>query len=238
MESTAYTMVIRCRRPIYGMVTNHLKQKVLGAFIAFDISFVESYASSRFKRAVIKVDFLDATAVSLNPHAIKIDRTYQPHIVVFEPQTFEGPVTRLRGQTSYKLELGVSDPTDVAGLKGSISKTGDYVRELCFDIRGLKRERDLSLIKWTLREDPLKKTGLPKEVESLGIIVSCEPGRKFAARVQIEADIRLAMMQVSPMAGKKDEPLFFTPPGHAPEGQLEAKLQEIDVKFRALANKK
>lgn len=234
IDSAAYTLIVRCRRPIYGNATNDKNELVSAAFIAFNISFQETYASSRFKRAEFVVEFLDTATVHLNPHATRIDRTYQPVILGFEPRTFDGPITRIKGQTTYKLGVGVSDPTNIAGLKGTVSQTQEYIKEGHFNVHGVKRERDISKIKWVIKEDPIKKTGLPKELESLAIMVTCTPGRKFVARVRVEADIRVLLGQVAPMAGKKDDPLYFTPLDRPPSTQLEPKLNEAREEWEGL----
>jgi len=147
IDSGAYTLVVRCRRPIYGQATNDKDEIVSAAFIAFNISFQETYASTRFKRAEILVEFLDAATVNLNPHATQIDRTYQPRVLGFEPKTFEGPITRIKGSTTYNLGIGVSDPSGITSLKGTRSNTEEYNKEGQFSVHGVKREKDISRIK-------------------------------------------------------------------------------------------
>jgi hypothetical protein len=215
-----YYFHARCRRPIHGSY-NSLDQQtssvsaidapkhVSAALIVLDFSFQQRASSrSRFKMAEIELEFYDAATVLLNPHesGAEIDITQVPTVLHFEPQQFEGPVASAVGQTGHALGISVSDPTNMFSFNPSISRTTPFVVESSFKVHGVLENDPPSKIHWVMREDKLKKNGIRPEV-SIAAIVKYVPGRKFAARVRIRADVALRF--VRPVAGAKDDPLYF-----------------------------
>ena len=68
-------------------------------------------------------------------------------------------------------------------------------------------------VTWTVKEDRLKKDGLPPEMHMPIIVTSKEP-RRFLARVTVSAHyaiVRGQLARMIPVIGKMDEPLYFDP---------------------------
>ncbi|KAH7010167.1 hypothetical protein EDB80DRAFT_892223 [Ilyonectria destructans] len=222
-DSAGYGLEVRCRRPRYGTSKNEAKEDVSAALVVLDFSFQPRYSDStvRFKRAEITFDFDDADTVDHNPHDGMLDPTHQLEVLHWEPRTFQSPATQIVGQKSAQIGLSVEGPSGVGKAGVQTNETKPIIRESAFSIHAVKMGDPGSLIRWTIREDNIRKSGLPPEL-SLGVICSCTPGRKFVARIRVEATIRLSLLQLSRVAGEKDDPLCFT----YPEGQVEAPLQE------------
>lgn len=220
-KTSAYYFHAKCRYQ-YGMFKNSSKEPFQGAvtdlnsknstpaaLIMLDCSFQErAPAGSRFKMAEVELEFYDATSVLLNPHESDIDEQYVPTVLQFEPHHFQGPVVSALGQTGKQIGISLSDPTNTFSINPSISRTTPFMVEGPFRIHGVVENDPPSKIHWVIREDKLKRNGIRPEI-SLAAIVSYTPGRRFAARVRIKADV--AFPFVRPVAGAKDDPLYFEP---------------------------
>lgn len=91
-----------------------------------------------------------------------------------------------------------------------------YIHGVCSG-RGSKNK-----VTWTVREDRLKKDGVPREMRMSIVVTSKEP-RRFSARVIIWAHyaiVRGQLAKMVPVMGKMDDPLYFDPTA------LEAAVEE------------
>ena len=224
IQTGSFNVGVRCQRPRYGLAKNNDGEDVPAALIRLDLSF-QQLSSSRFRRAQVEIEFEDASTLELNAHEVQISSAYQPTILRFAPRLYQGPITQVTGHRSRELGMSISDPSQVVGVRAKLADTTPTVKEGSFIIHGMPK-RDASEIHWSLREDKIKKTGLFPEV-SVGVLVSCTQGRKFAARVRLTADI-WALNFLKLVAGKKDDPLFFTPPMDFGPNELDEKLDEVD----------
>ncbi|RFU35592.1 hypothetical protein B7463_g747, partial [Scytalidium lignicola] len=187
-----------------------------------------SASNVRFKRAEISFDFQDAATVGLNPHDASFDWTHQPEVLHWAPRNFQGPITQLVGQKTAQLDLNVSDPSNISGVHATGATAGAYIKDRYFSIQSMKEGDPGGKVRWILRENELKKDGLPKAEISLGAIVCCTPGRKFISMTKIKAIIRLPFAQLSQTAGIKDDPLSFTYPEERVERHLEPELERFN----------
>ncbi|MCJ1329535.1 hypothetical protein MMC10_006215 [Thelotrema lepadinum] len=223
IETGSFNVSVRCQRPRYGLAKNDKGEDVLATLIRFDLSFQQ--LSKRLRRAEVEIEFEDASTLDLNAHEVQISSVDEPTILRIAPRLYQGTITQVIGHRSRELGMSISDPSQVAGVRAKLADTTPTVKEGSFTIHGRVKRSPASEVHWVLREDKIKKTGLFPEV-SVGILVSCTPGRKFAARVRVTADIWLNFLKL--VAGKKDDPLFFTPPMDFGQNELDKKLDEID----------
>ncbi|KAH8817335.1 hypothetical protein F5884DRAFT_248124 [Xylogone sp. PMI_703] len=221
-RSSAYYFHARCRCHSYGLFYKDHEDPIQGgpnpdpkdlvpaALIVLDLSFQRRASDdTRFKMAEIEFEFYDAATVLLNHHERSdvFEDQYVPTVLHFEPRHFEGPVVSALGETKKGLSLSVSDPTNTVSLSPSISQTTPFALE-GFSVHGVKENDPPSKIHWVIREDKLTKAGIRAEM-SVAVIVGYTPGRKFAARVRIKADVASPLVFVKPVAGAKDDPLYF-----------------------------
>ncbi len=238
LESKGYDMTIRCRRPRYGLSKNDMGEDVPAALVVLDCSFTPLYSDStvRFKRAEITVDFKDAPAPARGDATDRsADDAHQPEVLHWAPRNYQSPSTQLVGQASGSVGVKASDPMNIVGVGVKGSEAKPVFEESAFTIRGVKKGDPGARIRWTIREDEIKRKGLPAEIP-LGVVVACVPGRRFAARVKVEAAIRLSVFQLSRVAGAKDEPLCFTYPAERVERGVDLqketdKLENLDHLF-------
>ncbi|KAJ9640190.1 hypothetical protein H2204_003415 [Knufia peltigerae] len=171
------------------------------------VSF-QQRSSHRFKSAEIEMNFEDAANVDLNPHEADIDTTHQPKVLDFEPKEFQGPTTDALVQNSLSLSVQVSAPSIPVAVTPGGSTSTTYVKKRRFKIHGIVEDDPPSSLHWVIREDDIQKDGIPSEVK-VAMIVTYTPGRKFAARLRLRADVFLPFLR--PVCGLKDEPIFFDP---------------------------
>jgi hypothetical protein len=227
-ESSSLRLAIRRQKVRYGLTCldpDDSDKRMPAAFLIFDISFVRGLtASSRFKMAEIELEFEDAATVGSKSYGVQLDDKHQPSVAHFQPRHFQGPITQVVGQTSMSFKLSASDPSGAVGAKAGASLVTATIREGSFLIHGMATEEPASTVRWILHEDELKKTGLPGEI-SLGVIVTCTPGRKFAAYVRAKANVWLGFPKL--VAGEKDDPLYFSPPKDTPKHDLDPDLAKL-----------
>jgi hypothetical protein len=74
--------------------------------------------------------------------------------------------------------------------------------------------RNRNAITWTIEEDRVAKTGIPRHIE-LPLIITLQDEGRFCARVTVKAHYgfwRGALARSIPVLGKNDQPLYFDPP--------------------------
>jgi hypothetical protein len=224
LKSSSYSMRVRCRRPLYGTAKNEEGEDVSAALVVLDFAFVRlGDRNVRFKTANISFDFQDAATIGLNPHDASFDWSVQPEVLHWEPRTFIGAVTQFVEKRTGQLGLTLSEPLNIAGVEAKLAGVSANVKDHFFSIQSTREEEAESCVRWILQEKP--KDGLPLYEIPLAAIVRCIPGRKFIAKVRVEATIRLSWGQISRIAGEKDGPLPFTHPNERVERPLETELE-------------
>jgi len=196
--------------PRWVLFPDENNKLVPATLIILNLCLQRYTSNARFKFLQIHVDVMDADMVHRNTHEGKIDLSHQPQVLDFQPRLFEGRVTEIIGQTHLGIGFSASDTFQLGGGGFNASKRSPAVKEGCFTVHGTQRHDPASGVVWTMLEDKVKKNGVPAEV-SVGVVVQCTPGRRFAATFKLEAEVKVWRTQRA-VAGEKDEPLYFLPP--------------------------
>ncbi|KAJ6111695.1 hypothetical protein N7523_007756 [Penicillium sp. IBT 18751x] len=211
---------IRCPRvPVIGKFTklnpsNDAKEVLSACRVIFDASFSSRLTSRKFKRALITVSFYDSTVVNLDPDddeneaAIEEAAQFTPTILAFEPRQWRGPEDIREGQNTYNAQVNFADPTTGLGFSGQWGKTRPVIVPGQAEINGSIRGMTSSVVEWTLAQNALRNTGIVPQF-SLPIVVQYTPGRPFAARVTVKAEVEWGFEAI--VAGKLDDPIKFDP---------------------------
>ncbi|KAN0075767.1 hypothetical protein V8E54_007037 [Elaphomyces granulatus] len=197
--------------PRWVLFPDENNKLVPATLIILNLCLQRYTSNARFRFLGIHVDVMDADMVHRNAHEGKIDLSHQPQVLDFQPRQFEGLVTELIGQTHWGIPCSASDSFQLGGGGGgggfSASKRSPAVKEGYFTVHGTQRNDPASGV---VLENKVKKDGVPAEV-SVGLVVQCTPGRRFATTLKLEADVKVWRTQRA-VAGEKDEPLYFLPP--------------------------
>ena len=228
LQASSVYVGVRCLPPRYGSAKNNRNppEDVSATLIGLDLTF-QKLRDSRLRHATVEIEVEDAETISQNAHELQIDQTWQPRILRFAPHYYQGEITQAVGHTSGQMGISASDPSQTVKVNGTYTTTTPVLDRGHLSIQGARLSS--SEARWTLSENKITKSGMPPEV-LLGLLVSCTPGRKFAAIVRITANIKGFLGLTRPVAGEKDDPLFFTPPRDniMPQESLSEKMDEID----------
>ncbi|KAJ5118624.1 hypothetical protein N7476_010980 [Penicillium atrosanguineum] len=211
---------IRCpRQPLIGKFTrlntsNDAKEVLSACRVTLDASFASRLTSRKFKRALITVSFYDNAVVNLDPdddeNEVAIDEAAQftPRILAFEPRQWRGPEDIREGRNTSNAQVNLVDPTTGLGFSGQWERTRPVIVPGQAEINGSIRGMTSSVVEWTLAQNALRNTGIIPQF-SLPIVVQYTPGRPFAARVTIKAEVEWGFEAIA--AGKLDDPIKFDP---------------------------
>lgn len=180
------------------LLTFHFSfQRVLGGYF------------NRVRAVDIKIVFDDA------PLDQTVGAGRNPSIVRFHPVEYEGPTSY--GNVTYC--SGIS--SDLSSIPGGPSSGAHLSREVNIPIvSSLKVHGTRSgtptrnKIVWTIEEDEILKTGMPREVK-LSLTMNMKEARRFSAKVIVAAHYSFKyglLAKTFPVIGRSNDPLFFDPP--------------------------
>jgi len=199
------------RMPRWVLFPDENNKLVPATLIVLNLCLQRHTPNARFKLIRIYVDVMDADMVHRNAHEGEIDLSHQPQVLDFQPRQFEGRVTELISQTHQGISLS-GGAFHIGGGSFTASRRSPAIEEGCFTVHGSQRHDPASGVVWVMLEDKVKKSGVPAEL-SVGLVVQCTPGRRFAATFKLEADVWIKVWGTRrAVVGKKDEPLYFLPP--------------------------
>ena len=163
----------------------------------------------RVRAVNIKITFEDA------PRDPTVGAGRNPSIVRFHPEQYYGPVTQ--GMVTYSSGIS-SDVSTVPGgpsIGAHLSREVNVPIESSLKVHGTRDGRPTrNKIIWTIEEDAIRETGLPREVK-MSLIVNMRQARRFSARVVVAAHYlfkRGILAKQFPVIGRTNDPLFFDPP--------------------------
>ncbi|MCJ1427953.1 hypothetical protein MMC29_005860 [Sticta canariensis] len=163
----------------------------------------------RVRAVDIEITFDDA------PRDQTVGAGKNPSIVRFHPVEYNGPVTQ--GMVTYSSGIN-SDLSSVPGgpsVGAHLSREVNIPIESSLKVHGTRdgRPRRNKII-WTIEEDRIRETGLPREVK-MSLMINMNDARRFSARVVVAAHYMFKkgiLAKQFPVIGRTNDPLFFDPP--------------------------
>ncbi|KAF2464997.1 uncharacterized protein BDR25DRAFT_360901 [Lindgomyces ingoldianus] len=230
-----FYLQVRCQRPKFGVY-----QDRPACLIILDHAFQNANTKSRFKSAQISIFFEDASVIYLDPNdddnddAFEAARPHRPKVLEFQPMNYmrhapstptaKGSITATLGISSAGLVPGIPVPE----LSAEVEAKRPFVKEGFHSITGVTKGASQNLLSFALAENTLSKSGVIPRL-STPVIVSYTPGRKFAARVKVQAVLEGRFTGL--VQGKKDDPLMFGSLLSMPEERVDLKKESLKELF-------
>lgn len=162
----------------------------------------------RIQMATIGVTFDDA------PSDLTAPSIPNPSVVRHHPIEYQGAVST--GTVSYHNEVNaqLSSIPNGPTIGTTFSMDGSRPREGRLVVHGVTSgRRAQNRITWTVEEDDVLKSGMPREMK-MALVVNMREERRFSAHVIVTAHYAFSrglIAKMIPVIGKSHDPLYFDP---------------------------
>ena len=184
--------------------------KLPAYFLCFNFSFQRHSDDwfTRIQAADIYISFVDAPLDSSSPGSLN------PSIVDYHPREYIGPVSKGTVNRHVEVNGQVTSITNGPTIGANFAHDVSRPQEGKLVVHGLTSGRPArNKITWSIEEDRILKTGMPREVR-LPLILNMKEERRFSAKVVVSAHYafkRGLYSKLVPVIGRNTEPLFFDP---------------------------
>lgn len=205
-EVRSTTVIAKLERPICLGTFNGLPAFLLRFHFIFQR--VSQGFFDRIRAVEIKIVFEDAPTDPI------VASSKNPTIVRFHPEEYHGPVSR--GTVTDHTEVNAKIAPGLGGPSFDIvlSRDASIPRESKVIVHGaVDGWPTQNKITWTIDEDNILATGMPRNLK-LPLIVNMKEPRRFSAKLVVAAHYGFkkgSLAKTFPVIGKKVAPVFFDP---------------------------
>ncbi|MCJ1467184.1 hypothetical protein MMC07_005807 [Pseudocyphellaria aurata] len=179
--------------------------------LTFHFSFQRTFEGSfnRVRAVEIKIVFEDA------PRDQTVGAGRNPSIVRLHPVEYDGPATYGNAMYSSGIHSELISIPGGPSLGAHLSRDVNVPIVSSLNVHGTRSGTPTrNKVVWTIEENSILKTGMPREVK-LSLIVNMKELRRFSARVIVAAHYSFMyglLAKTFPVIGRSNNPLFFDPP--------------------------
>ncbi len=163
---------------------------------------------TRIQATDIDISFFDAPVDPSGPAGLN------PSIVKFNPQTYTGPVSKGTKASHVEVNGQITSIPNGPTIGATFAQDVSRPQEGKLVVHGLTTGRlTRNKITWSIEEDRILKTGMPREMR-LPLIVNMTEERRFSAKVVVSAHYafkRGLYSKLVPVIGRNVNPLYFDP---------------------------